>query len=370
MGKRLFWFLGILVLLQILLFEQFAQADQSADFGQITSAIGSGNALEAQSLIEEFLEKNPIGPLSIKARYLLGQLQYRRAAYREAAEIFSKLLVEHSDWEHGDRAKYGLALAQIGMLDFSNASRTLESFLSTYLESDLRPDALYWLGECFYRQRQYSAASGRFERFLQLYPVHELREYALDSAGWCLEQLERYSEAAERRRQFLVEFKKSSLTTNVRFCLAADLMKTGERRLAAEQYLQTAGSDPASHLQKQALLRAGLLFAELGDSRKAVVALEKAIPIIIDEEKLPLAREVLGNCYLKMTIYEKAKPIFEGLLREGNVYAPAIRLELALVLMGMGSFDDASVILAIDDALIENPALEEIRCLLLANSLL
>ncbi len=367
--RRLFWhLLPLVVFLQA--FPASAAADQLTDFSRIQKAISSGNLLEAQSRLEDFLDEYSSGRRVVKALYLLGQIHYQRAEYAEAVEDFSKFVSEYPESEYADGAQYGLALSQIGMLDYSNAIKSLELFLATQKDSDLYPSVLYWLAESLYRREDYAQALLKYDKFLKSYHSHGLREYALDSSAWCLEQLGQYDKAIVRRRAFLKEFQGSSLAPAAAYCLAADLAQTGDRERAANQYAAIMEQGTEANLREQATLRTGLLYADLGRDSEAIAALERI-------GKKPVGNDfcapaVLGGLYLKAGRFQNARETLEGLPAGGDLSRdPSCRTDLALSLayFGLGDFEKAAAAVSVN-TVEKDPAFQEIRGLVPAVSLL
>jgi TolA-binding protein len=361
----------LLFLLSIFFMAGNLAADQNTDFNKIEKAISKGDMLEAQSLLEDFIDEYPAGRRSIKALYFLGQLHYRQAAYKDAATIFSKIIKEHPEWEYADRTLYGLAMSQMGMLNYPSASASLESFLRTYRQSELRPDALYWLAEALYRRGDYSAALSKYNEFLKLHPSHGLREFALDSSAWCLEQLGKYNEAMDKRREFLNQFKDSSLRSAAEFCLAADLAQMKKPDAAIERLSSIAKSDSTPGSREQALLTAGILLAQTGKDQESIVAFEgmSAEPGGSDYF---LGQSILANIYLRTGAYKKAVSVSENLFKKAK--APKEKcdagMQLALADFGLGNYKDASEILSSIEPQSQETTVQREHDLLLAVSLL
>jgi len=344
-----------------------AAADQGSDFNRIQAALRAGDVLEAQGLLENFLEEYPSGRRVAEARYLLGQLYYRKAAYKEAGEAFARILTDHPDWEQSDKALYGLAMSQVGMLNYSSAARSLSNFLTLHPKSELRPDVLYWLGEAYYRWQDYAAALERFEEFLKLYPDHSLCEYALDSSGWCLEQLNRHADAVVRRREFLNRFRNSSFADTARYCLAGDLLKAGKKKEAADLYVELAKAETDSTRVKQSHLRAGFLLAETGRIEEAVGFLENVAAATTGNERR-LARAVLANCHLKAGDYQKAKTILLDLYKKDQAAEFGEDLQVALALIALGEFSQVTSFLSSSAVAQQGGSHEEVRRFLLGAS--
>tara|TARA_R110002126_G_scaffold13118_4_gene56918 strand:+ start:67711 stop:68667 length:957 start_codon:yes stop_codon:yes gene_type:complete len=89
------------------------------------------------------------------------------AAPRYAAQpnIDSNFTFGQSDTQDYDRA-----FASLKDGDYDSARDGFKAFLDTYKDSDLTPNALYWLGETFYVQKQYGDAARIFAQGYQDHP--------------------------------------------------------------------------------------------------------------------------------------------------------------------------------------------------------
>ncbi len=138
--------LTIALALSLIVAPRSALADEDAEFRRARAAAAAGDLLEARSLLEDFIETYPKGENTLRARYILGRLLYRHADHAGAAAEFAEIMEIHPAWGHAGKAAYGLAMAQLGMLDYGATARTLQMMLASYPESEYASDALYWLG--------------------------------------------------------------------------------------------------------------------------------------------------------------------------------------------------------------------------------
>lgn len=69
----------------------------------------------------------------------------------------------------GSKARYDQALALLQGGDWQGAQQVFESFLESWPEDALAPNAAYWLGETHYIRRDFEGAAARFARNYQTY---------------------------------------------------------------------------------------------------------------------------------------------------------------------------------------------------------
>ncbi len=99
------------------------------------------------------------------------------------------------------------ALLRAGDLD--GAINGFNQFIQRYPSSPLAGNAQYWLGECYYAQRNFSQAILEFERVYNQYPSSEKVPAALLKIGYSNLELEKPATARSIFRQIVRSYPKS-----------------------------------------------------------------------------------------------------------------------------------------------------------------
>ena len=81
------------------------------------------------------------------------------------------------------KERYDYAYSLLKKNDYKQAEEQFLEFLKDFENSELRPNALYWLGETYYVQGLYSQAVGQFADVLQKYPKSNKAPDALLKMG-------------------------------------------------------------------------------------------------------------------------------------------------------------------------------------------
>jgi tol-pal system protein YbgF len=84
----------------------------------------------------------------------------------------------------GAQAAYDAAFGAIRGGDYVKASRGFRDFLQQYPDSNLAPNAYYWLGESYYATSNYPVALEAFQRLINQYPQSEKAPDALLKLGY------------------------------------------------------------------------------------------------------------------------------------------------------------------------------------------
>lgn len=94
-----------------------------------------------------------------------------------------------------DAQDYDRAFASLKDGDYSAARDGFKAFLDTYKDSALTPNALYWLGETFYVQKQFSDAARIFAQGYQEHPDSNKTQDNLLKLGLSLSGMDKKEDA-------------------------------------------------------------------------------------------------------------------------------------------------------------------------------
>ncbi len=95
----------------------------------------------------------------------------------------------------GPEAEYQAAFNLLKEGKYDEAATALRDFVARHPQHELAPNALYWLGEAHYVQRDYPAALAAFESLLRDYPGTRKAPDALLKAGYSQQELKRLGPA-------------------------------------------------------------------------------------------------------------------------------------------------------------------------------
>ena len=99
---------------------------------------------------------------------------------------------------------------------YEEAETALREFAAKYPQHELAANAVYWLGEAHYVQRDYPAALAAFESVLRDYPGTRKSPDALLKAGYCQYELRRYGDARTLLTRVVQEFPDTQAAADAR----------------------------------------------------------------------------------------------------------------------------------------------------------
>ena len=97
-----------------------------------------------------------------------------------------------------------LDLVRSGKID--DAVPLLQHYLEKYPRTELADNALYWLGECYYKKTEFNKAIGEFKKILSDYPAGNKVPAALLKMGYSYQELQQTPQALESFQRIVKEF--------------------------------------------------------------------------------------------------------------------------------------------------------------------
>lgn len=177
------------------------EAPQSKELTTQTSH-GDGTLDDLYTLVEE--QKKALRDLTER----LEQAEFRLKTTEEKLErtnndiVFRLTELENKPTEapviidkNSDKDRYEYAYALLQKADYKNAQDQLLSFIKDFDKSDLKPNAIYWLGETYYVQQQFEKAVGQFADVFTNYPKSNKAPDALLKMGLSMVSLKKIPEA-------------------------------------------------------------------------------------------------------------------------------------------------------------------------------
>ena len=88
-----------------------------------------------------------------------------------------------------EKALYDDAYAAFKRGNFKAAKNKFKKFIATYPNSTYKVNALFWIGECYYKSRDYAEAIIKYDAIVASYPHHPKAPSALLKQGFAFIQL-------------------------------------------------------------------------------------------------------------------------------------------------------------------------------------
>ncbi|HUW23744.1 MAG TPA: tetratricopeptide repeat protein, partial [bacterium] len=275
-------------------------------YGMSQSYLKQGKTVEAESVLERLTGSFPGYLREDRVNYSLGLIRYYQGKYEQALESFGKV-----DGVYGD---YYEARCLEELNRELQAQAKYKELIDKHPESELADDALYGMGETFYRMGQYNFAMRKFWDLLTSYPQSELAPHARFMTGASRFNQENYSKAIENCQIFFRQYPRSELVTSVQYLTAESLKGLGKNGEAIENYRVIIGSFTSSELARLSQYKLVYLYTSMGEYQKS---LEEGKKFIEQYSGSPGWKDILllkGLCLQKLGRYSEAESAYQSVI--------------------------------------------------------
>jgi tol-pal system protein YbgF len=109
--------------------------------------------------------------------------------------------------------------------NYDLAIKGMREYLKSYSKTSLADNALYWIGECYYTQKEYEKAQESYERLIKEYPQSENIPAAKLKLGMCLYNLKNKTKAKQHFQDVVKDYPGTEEANQ-----AADMLKRYDNR--------------------------------------------------------------------------------------------------------------------------------------------
>lgn len=343
--------ISLLAVLVLILFGQTAAAQESSReaalfFSDVVNYQNAGEFDLAADEWKKFIEKFPSDPLAAKAQNYLAVCQLQLKKFADATTNFETVLKKYPEADFREEAMLNLASANYAWAQSGNAAKYGEAanrfsaLLKEFPKSKFADQAYYFLAESLYMNGQQEESLRVYDYLAQNYPQSPLAPDAIYAKGVTQEELKKYADAEKTFDQFLEKYSSNALATEVSMRKAEALLQQNQVVAAEKLFAQVAnkpGFELADHaryrlafcaLQKDELLKAGNEYAR--------------IPTQFPKSSYaPEATMLAGRCYYRAGHLDDAAKWLAAAGRRGGEYEVEAGHWLARVYLQQGKPGEA-----------------------------
>ena len=104
------------------------------------------------------------------------------------------------------KAAYDQAFAALKDGRYAESARRFQAFIQQYPNSELTPNAYYWLGESYYVTQNYPISLDTFRRLLSQFPDSQKAPDALLKIGYCQYEMKQWDQAEATLNQVVQKY--------------------------------------------------------------------------------------------------------------------------------------------------------------------
>ena len=277
---------------------------------------------------QRFLKKYPQAKLAPQARHYLGVCLLQLGKFAEAGKAFEQVVQLYPEFEFIDESHLNLGWCQYsaavnGQTDqFAAAEATFKGFLQRREESDLRDQALFYLGECLYLQGKKPEAVPFYQELVDKHPDSKLRPDTLYALGVAQQELSDASAANETFATFLSAYSDHELFPEIKMRKAESLLKL-EEYADAEKLFADVAQDKDFVDYHHALFRQAFCVLKQGRDRDAAELYSEISNSVTEPHFFAAAAVAAGRAYYQSDDIAEATKWFEKALQQRSTASEA-----------------------------------------------
>jgi len=110
-----------------------------------------------------------------------------------------------------EKSSYDQAFNALKDGRYAEAARRFQAFIDQYPQSELTPNAYYWLGESYYVTQNYPISLNTFQKLLAQYPNSQKAPDALLKIGYCQYEMKQWDQAESTLNQVLQKYPNTTI---------------------------------------------------------------------------------------------------------------------------------------------------------------
>jgi len=237
------------------------------------------------SLSKDFSSHHPHHPLTLALLYQVAEQYLGQGEEGLAKETYRKILEGFGQDPEADRARYQLGELEFKAKNYAQAIIHYRHLLKDYPRSSWRPQALFKTALSKFYLKSYQEAYEDWSSFVANYPQHELIPEALYYMGYCQYQLDKGDNAVSYYQRVVKSF--SNHPYIYKCYLELGRISFDQGRLSkAKDWLLKATVGPDKAVSAQAFLILGDLYNGLGQPRKAIEEYLKVAYLYPEQKEL------------------------------------------------------------------------------------
>ncbi|WP_158545350.1 tetratricopeptide repeat protein [Bremerella cremea] len=338
----------------LLIFVGSATAQESSReaalfFSDVVNYQNAGEFDLAADEWKKFIEKFPRDPLAAKAQNYLAVCQLQLKKFVDATTNFETVLKKYPDADFREEAMLNLASANYAWAQSGNtakygeAAQRFTTLLKEYPQTKYADQAYYFLAESLYMNGQQEAAIGVYEQLANKYPQSPLASDAIYAKGVTQEELKKYAEAQQTFDQFLAKYADNPLATEVAMRKGETLLQQNQLE-AAEKLFQQAAGKPGFELADHAIYRLAFCALQRDNLVQAGNAYARIPREYPKSSYAPEATMLAGRCYYRAGKLNDAANWLVSAGRQGGPYEVEAGHWLARVYLQQGKPQEAEAL--------------------------
>ncbi len=254
------------------------------------------NAREERKHLDSLVRFFPGSPRMPEYLYRKGLLSVELGDQEEALDDLQKILRVFSDSPYRDQGSYAIGSVYAGKGEFVRALPYFRSIAGSESAGLLAQRTELAIGSCSFNLGAYPEALSCFDALLKKASPIQPRGKLLLFSAMALYRMQRLDEAAARLQESSAQSGEDT-TAEAFYWLGLCHFRLGRFAMSKEAFLSIPEKFPSSRRAGEALLRAAVSAAQLGDDAEAVTILNRVLSQAMVKKEAPAGQEKAAETF-------------------------------------------------------------------------
>lgn len=311
----------------------FSEAELMRDKNQSEAYSYYRNAIDAwKKVISDYRN----GESDDKAQYHIGIAYLNTKDYDAAIESFQTVRMKYRNSDLADNALYRIGWAYYKKENYATAIDFYRKMSSEHPSSILLPNAVFGIANCYFKQGKYEMAIKHYQIVVKNYPntkmsIHEagiekqidLRPEALYYIGESHYNLQRFSQAISAYSELVRQFPKDERADEAQYGIAICYKQMGQDDKAVQAYRKLVRDFPNRSIARDVQLNLGVHYFRQKNYAQAIAEFQKVIEQYPKTEAASRAKYNIGRSYVKLGSFQQAIRMFKKINDKSSIAAKA-----------------------------------------------
>jgi TolA-binding protein len=268
----------------------------------------------------QFLCSYPKDLLVADALLSIGDSLMEQGLYNKALDIYEKVIREFANDDSGatTKAQFSIAKAYMKMGEYRNAIQVFLKARWKYCSDQRRAEIEYQIGNCLYLLNEYQDASNVLGNYLVNEEEGEFGENAIFLLGDCFYKLDNYLGAFQIFRKATERYSKSNKVPGGIYCMGKSLRAMNMPESAIKILREGLQAFPVDDTAGKMAFEIGMCYFDKGDYCLAYNAFDSFVKQYPQDELVVEAMIVMSDALLNDKKYVEATNSYFGLLKTSN----------------------------------------------------
>lgn len=293
--------------------EEFSDLLEKTYFGMAWTNLKLGRMKESIKQFQNIIDRTPEKIVKFNALNQLADVYQSAGQFKEAMDIYDRLLKEFPDSLYTDYIQFQLAITLLKMQNYDAAILALQSLRLNYPQSKFISDSEYYLSLAYFDKGDFNTAKDQLEPFVNNKSGdNKMRPQAAQLLGLAYRELKDYKKSAIIFEKMLKEYSSDAeISRTAEYELAISLFYLGDDKEGLKRLKLLIYKHPNTKIAQDSLYFIADYYFKSDDFETARRYFQKIIEEYPESELIDAVYYAIAESFFQEKRFEEATKNFE-----------------------------------------------------------